>query len=248
MLCALALYAASLAGFPEAPLADQVALGRKIARTEPRLSPNDLFRSQIPRASFRKVWGADRQPIGWWSNGYVKVAAEDAVWVSPALVSRWLGFLAGREYWEDGELESRWKSIASAIGDRRLFVVQLTAYPKMPAYGMSEYERTTPEEIENVRFVYTSGDKSVRMEAERIAQLQSRRRDDLEDFPWWQRLAIGRALTGEFEGSSLEEPLPLGDYYRAWYAVWVTGAAEPAFEVRVLSHRKERVAKFKASS
>lgn len=245
MLCALALL---VAAFPEAPLADQVALGRKIANAEPRFSLNDLVRPQIPRATFGKVWGADRQAIGWWSNGYVKLPAEDAVWVSPALVSRWLGFLSAREYWEEGELESRWKTISQAIGDRRLFIVQLTAFPKMPSYGISDYERTTPEEIENVRFVYSSGVKSVRMEAERLAQWQSRDRRDLDNFSWWQRLEFGPALTGEFEKSSFDEPLPLGDYYRAWYAVWVSGAEEPAFEVRVLSRRKERVAKFKASS
>jgi hypothetical protein len=40
----------------------------------------------------------------------------------------------------------------------------------------------------------------------------------------------------------------LGDYHRAWYVVWATGADEDKFEVRVLSRRKERVAAFKASN
>lgn len=244
MLCALALLAAT---FPDAPLADQVALGRALATKEPRLQLADLFRSPEPRTSVSRIWGADRQTVGDWSNGYVKVPVEHVVWVSPALVSRWLGFLSAREHWEDGVVGARWNGVAGALGDRRLFVVQLTAFPKMPTYGISDYERTTPEEIENVRFVYTAGDKTLRMQAERIAQWQSRDRRELEDFPWWHHVSFGEFLTGEFEQMRTEPPLPLGDYYRAWYMVSVSGVDDDAFEVRALSRRKERVAKFSAS-
>ncbi len=241
MLCAIALF---VAAFPEAPLADQVALGRSMATKEPRLKLADLFRSPEPRSSVSRIWGEDRQTIGLWSNGYVKVPVEHVVWLSPSLVSRWLGFLSAREYWADGELQSRWTPIAKEVGDRRLFIVQLTAFPKKPTYEIGDSERTTPEEIENVRFVYTSGAKSERMEAVRIARWQSRDRFELDGFPWWQHIELGRYLTGEFEKSVVEPPLPLGDYYRAWYAVWVTGASDATFEVRALSRRKERVAKF----
>ena len=242
MLCALALL---VVAFPEAPLADQVAIGRALATKEPRLKFDDLFRSPEPRSSIDRIWGSDRVTVGLWSNGYVKVPTEHVVWVSPALVSRWLGFLSAREYWEEGELASRWAAVSREVGDRRLFVVQLTAFPKMPTYGIGDYERTTTEEIENVRFVYTAGERTERMEAVRIAQWQSRDRRDLEQFPWWQFLEVGRVLTGEFERPAIEEPLPLGDYHRAWYLVWVTDAEEPRFEVRVLSRRKERVAEFR---
>jgi hypothetical protein len=243
MLCALALLVAT---FPDAPLADQVALGRSLATKEPLLRLSDLFRSPEPRSSISRIWGEDRQTIGLWSNGYVKVPVEHVVWISPSLVSRWLGFLSAREYWQEEELQTRWTSVAKVVGERRFFIVQLSAYPKIPTYEIGDYERTTPEEIENVRFVYTSGGGSQRMEAVRIAQWQSRRRVDLEDFPWWQHTELGSALTGEFELASDEAPLPIGDYYRAWYAVWVTGAKDEAFEVRALSRRKERVAKFGA--
>lgn len=244
MLCALALLAVA---FPDSPLVDQVALGRALAAKEPRLQLADLFRAPEPRTSISRIWGKDRQVIGDWSNGYVKVPVEHVVWVSPSLVSRWLGFLSEREHWEDGDLGARWNGIAALIGQKRMFVVQLTAFPKMPTYGVSDYERTSPEEIENVRFVYTSGEKVVRMQAERIAQRQSRDRRALEDFPWWHQVSFGEFLTGEFEQTHAEPPLPLGDYHRAWYLVSVEGFEDAKFEVRVLSRRKERVARFSAS-
>ena len=244
MLCAFALL---VAGFPNAPLADQVALGRELARKEPRLEIRDLFRSPEPRSSLSRIWGPERQVIGLWSNGYQKTPVEHVLWISPALVSRWMGFLDSREYWEDEELASRWASTAKLLGGRKTFIVQLTAFPKMPTYGVGDYERTSPEEIENVRFVYTSGERSEPMQAQQLALWESRDRSDLENFPWWQYLPLGRFLTGEFEQPVIDEPLPLGDYYRAWYVVSVPENEDTSFEVRVLSRRKERVAEFKAS-
>jgi hypothetical protein len=241
MLCALALLASA---FPGSPLADQVALGRSLALREPTLKLEDLFRSPEPRSALSAIWGDDLQAVGLWSNGYRKVAVEDVLWLSPGLVSRWLGFLSAREHWEDGVLDSRWARIAAEVGDRRMFLVKLSAFPKMPTYGIGDVERATTEEIENVRFVYTADGRTERMEAERIAQWQSRERSALEDFPWWQYVTFGRQLQGEFELPAREEPLPFGDYHRAWYLVWVTGVEDARFEVRVLSRRKERVAEF----
>ncbi len=242
----LATIALALVAFPQEPLADQVAVGRRIATAEPRLSLQDLFRPQPPRRSMDEIWGSDRQKVGSWSNGYLQVSTEYVVWVSPALVSRWLGFLGAREHWDDEELPLRWQTVRNALGERRAFVVQLSAFPKLPTYGVGDYERTSPEEIENVRFVYTSGAKTERMEAMRLAQWQSRERGDLEDFPWWQHVAFGTPLIGEFETVQFGEPLPLGDYHRAWYLVWAEGQ-DADFEVRILSKRKERVAKFRSS-
>ena len=245
MLAAFALCAAT--AFPESPLVDQVAMGRKIATAGRQISLADVFGAREPRSTFNGVWGNERQVIGWWANGYIQRPVEFAVWLSPALLSRWLGFLSAREYWDDGELTARWKSIAAQVKDRRYFVVQLTAFPKMPLYGVGDYELTSPEEIEDVRFVYTAGGKSQRMQAARLAAWQSREREDLEGFPWWQQIEFGDQLTGEFENGAREEPLCVGDYYRAWYLAWVEGADEDLFQVRVLSRRKERAAFFTAS-
>ena len=100
-------------------MADQVALGRSMATKQPLLKLADLFRSPEPRSSINRIWGEDRQTIGLWSNGYVKVPVEHVVWLSPSLVSRWLGFLSAREYWSDGELESRWTPHGFATASSR---------------------------------------------------------------------------------------------------------------------------------
>lgn len=54
---------------------------------------------------------------------------EQVIWLSPALVSRWLGYLWALEKWPDGELERRWGALRGALDGRLTFVVQLAKYP-----------------------------------------------------------------------------------------------------------------------
>ena len=241
----LATASAAGPGFPAEPIQAQVLVGAKLGRAAHRPSVSDVFRSPEPRPAFGKVWGSDRQAIGWWSNGYQKISVEHVTWLSPDLISRWLGFLQAREYWPEGELQERWNRIAEGIGGTRSFIVELSAFPKLPTYEIGDYRRTTPEEIDEVRFVYTAGGRAAPMSAARLAAWQSRRRSDLERFAWWQVLWFGGGLTGEFESAAPEPPLPLGDYYRSWYLVSIENPGrDDRFEVRVLSRRKERVAGF----
>ena len=241
----IALLAAySGASYPSEPIPSQIEAGRAIAHASPGLSMSELFRSPAPRASSSRIWGRDKTAIGWWSNGYEQKPVEFVVWLSPALVSRWLGLLAAREYWPESELKRRWQDVSDTIGDRRAFVIQLSAFPTLPTYEIGDYVRTESNETRNVRFVYTSGDHVQEMDAELLASWESRERSDLDKFAWWQALPFGRSLTGEFEDPIADAPLPLGDYYRSWYLVWADGTDDTKFEVRVLSKRKERVAKF----
>lgn len=230
--------------FPSEPVAKQVEAGASLAKRRPGASLNDLKTSPETRAAFSNIWGKDRKAVGFWSNGHEKVPVEHVIWISPDLISRWLGFLDQREYWEEGELQARWASITSALEGKKTFIVTLSAYPKMPFHGIGNYKRPDPAEIDKVRFVYTSGEKSKRMSAIRIADWQSRKREELDGMAWWHLTEFGRSLIGEFEEQDIAAPLPLGDYYRSWYLVTVEDVPDEKFELRVLSRRKERVASF----
>lgn len=231
--------------FPSEPVAKQVEAGAALAKRSPGASINDLRTSPETRAAFSNIWGKDRKAVGFWSNGHEKVPVEHVIWISPDLISRWLGYLDQREYWEEGELQSRWASIINALEGKKTFIVTLSAYPKMPFHGIGNYKRPNPEEIDKVRFVYTSGEKSMRMSAVRIADWQSRDRKELDGLAWWHLTEFGRSLIGEFEDPDFNPPLPLGDYYRSWYLVTVEEQLDEKFELRVLSRRKERVASFR---
>lgn len=55
---------------------------------------------------------------------------ERVVWLSPSLVSRWLGYLWALEKWPDGELERRWKDLQGSLDGRLTYVVELASYPR----------------------------------------------------------------------------------------------------------------------
>lgn len=242
------LLMAALAGrpqFPVEPIREHLVQGRLLGRSKPKISSRDLFHSPAPRTSFDSIWKSDMQNIGWWSNGYSKQPVEQVIWLSPELMSRWLGFLQAREYWSDDELLERWGAVRERLTGSYTFIVQLAAFPKLPTYGIGDYVRSTPEELLNVRFVMTSRATSLPLQARQLAFWQARKRDELKRFDWWRTFEFGWALTGEFDLPSEPPFLAVGDYYRAWYLVSIDTAPKfDRFEVRTLSRRKERVASF----
>ncbi len=245
MLGVVTFACAALSGqFPAEPIKVEFERGFALARREKKIALGDLFKTRNPRTPLSRVLQSDRQNIGWWSNGYEQKPTEHVVWLSPPLLSRWLGFLAAQEYWHQEETQERWSNIVGALGHRRAFVVQLSSFPKKPTYGIGDEVRSDQSEIDDVRFVYTTGGTTVEMNAIQLAHWQSRDRIDLDGFLWWHLLPLSGALIGEFDPPLSDTPLPLGDYHRSWTLVWVEFADDPRFEVRVLSRRKERVARF----
>lgn len=246
MLGALALACAwQIGSFPSDPIKTEFDRGFALARKQRGFELRDLLKTPNPRRSIQSVFKDDRKYVGWWSNGYEQVPVEEVVWLSPALMSRWIGFLAAQEYLSDEEITRRWGIVSDAMGSRRAFVVQLSSFPKQSTYGVGEAARNDPGDLDHVRFVYTSGAEVKEMKSFQIARWQARTRANIDEFHWWQWLPIAEAVRGEFDLYSGHEPLPLGDYHRTWSLVWVEDADDPVFEVRILSRRKERVAHFR---
>src|SRR5689334_4109662 len=69
----------------------------------------------------------DRQAIGYWFDGRVRKDVEEAIWVSPTMVSRWLGYLQAKERWPKLELLNRWAALRDQLDGSLTFVVRLTA-------------------------------------------------------------------------------------------------------------------------
>ena len=109
MAAALLLATGFTAGpaFPAEPIRSQVVVGAELAHAAPNLSLSDPVRSPEPRSGLGRIWKSDRKPVGWWSNGYEKKSVEHVTWLSPELISRWLGFLEAREFWRKDELQIR---------------------------------------------------------------------------------------------------------------------------------------------
>ncbi len=140
------LATAALAGafaFPGSPIDSEVRSGM------------DSFRRG---RGIERVYGRDRAVLGRWFDGRVKRDAEFAVWISPGLVSRWLGYLGAKEKWPSGELQRRWSELKRHLDGRLVFVVLLAAYPKIDPFEEPEPTGgSDASEIDGPRFLITSG-------------------------------------------------------------------------------------------
>lgn len=226
----------SALAFPAFPIKSEFQRGVDLARKE---------RAMI------MVGAEDRVSVAKWFDGTLSREVEFIEFVSPAMISRWLGFMDAKELWEDGEVQRRWTALRSRLDGRASFVVTLAAFPKASVQELTEEIPADPEQLENVRFVFTVGEKRIEAKGSRLAFWQARTRDELKDYRWWIDSPLDPLLTPLEQPDANEAPLPLGDYYQAWYWVDVPLTPEmhlPAgFDLHIVGARRERVAHFPRS-
>lgn len=129
--------------FPQAPIAKEVWAGVRI---------------YSQRKGLDRLYLDDRRVVGLWFDGKRKVEADHVLWLSPSLMSRWLGYLEAAEKWPHGELEARWSSLRASLGGRLTFVIRLCS---MPRVDFLEGEATcSPDfaESSHVRFLLTASE------------------------------------------------------------------------------------------
>jgi hypothetical protein len=220
--------------FPPGPLPAEVARGVEV---------------YVEGKGLERLYNEDRQVVGTWFDGTRKRDADHVLWISPALASRWLGYLEVKEKWPPGERESRWKKLKASLAGKLTFVVRLCAMPKvdlveqeLAGYGMER-------DALDVRFLWTSASSEWPVVRSREGLLgwsrprtepqRDRPADSLRAMPqscllrehrsrsssrifaedWWRRVPFGESLTPEFDRGSLVEDLPLGDFFAATYLV-----------------------------
>lgn len=219
--------------FPPDPIEREVEEGARLAREG---------------ASLDRLYQDDRRPVGYWFDGKWGQEVEFVTWISPRLVSRWLGYLERRELWEPDEIGRRWEELRRRLDGKMTFVVWLSAYPKRPMLELTPERPPVTTDLEGVKFFLTAGSAAQRARGELLARWQSRRRDKLGEFRWWLYVPFGELLTPVDRRLKDEPPFPLGDYHAAYYLV--EGFSMPEmfegqrFELRILSPRKERIAAF----
>lgn len=215
----------------------------------------------------------DRQVLGVWFDGRGKREVEDALWLSPSLVSRWLGYLEAKEKWFEGEMQLRWKSMRSLLDGRVSLIVHLSAYPKWVDQDYGLMGKADPAEVDTVRFLVTTGEGvpeegafasarraeaalvashalglQVEPLAARVLREQARTAGALKGTRWIDTAPFFPAMAPVFGRGQASGGLQLGGFHSAWYLLELPASESlrraRAFDVRVFSPRKERVAHF----
>ncbi len=196
-----------------------------------------------------RLYLEDRQVVGTWFDGSKKRDVDQVLWISPSLLSRWLGYLAAKEKWAEGELPARWAKLRASLGGKLTFLVRLGAMPKIDLMEQETVAPGSSRDALDVRFLWTStaapwphvaakegflgwsGPKrfpstALRIEglrteprACRIGERRARSAEGVLVEDWWRRVPFGEPLTPEFERGNLEEGLPLGEFFATTYLV-----------------------------
>ncbi len=237
--------------FPEGPLVFEMARGESLA-THHKGLPGTL--------------GGDRVVLGKWSTGFEKRAVEEAVLISPAFASRWLGYLNQSEHWSLDELTARWSDLARTQKRQVSFIVQISSFPRAdllqdgsglePGQGSLDLDRalvTYEKPISrglDLSDSLTTTHTDARVEA-RITPLANLSSDHWRKLmePWWVALAPSLAgMRPEFLKAPSRYDYCLGDYRTAFYLVEAPVSKEmecaPSLTLHLRNGDRERNARF----
>jgi hypothetical protein len=204
-----------------------------------------------------RCWMEDRQVIGNWFDGTRHHATEEAIWLSPALMARWNGYLAAKEKWSAEQISERWNAVNHILDGKISMVVRLSAYPKRKLFD-EDGEKPDLSAIDQIRFLITidgkelprresqdylvkanpffkrkiSSDwnvKGIAPNAYLLTELRGREKSDVEPFPWYQRSPIAEAMAPEFLAPEPKgfEGL-FGDFHCRWFWVEIPIESLPA--------------------
>lgn len=219
-----------------------------------------------------RIMMEDRQIIGRWFDGQLRRDMDDVTWLSPNLLSRWLGYLNAKEKWSETELAQRWETLKESFNGTLSFVVQTYALPKQGFFDLTDGAESKPRTALQVRFAVSwlseAGSGDNRHQETAVGQKKKEAPLLLQD-PFVSNLGIFRgydlgsidrwpwyALDQRFDPLAPEfgtrRPTEydgvVGDYVRAVYLVQAPVPEEgiPAknLELRVFAEGKEPIARF----
>lgn len=241
MIPALIALAGGSSALPVTPLPEEVALGERLGREGVRSrSLVSVLQKRRDRAHPDSVSAPEARPLGMWSDGVDRHPVERAVWMTPGLISRWLGWRRESEAWPPGEVEGRWEDARTRLDGRTAFVVFLAAYPRKGTLGLSDDGPSSDRDLSPVRFRLKVDGQETPVMITPLARWQGRTRQVVEARPWWLWTPLATALQGSFD-PQLDEGLPLGEYHRRLY--WIEASPiglGSKVELEVLGPRKVR--------
>lgn len=258
ILSLVVLLASSPFSFPAEPISAELSRGEKV---------------YYEKKGFERTYMEDRAVVGRWFDGKIKRDTDQIIWLSPRLVSRWLGYLNAKEKWAKAELNRRWSEMAALLDGKMTFVAELYALPKQPDFlDLTESAGSRSETALNVRFLVTYLTDKERDDSQHIESMVRKRNpqsplereeptiaplaafkgydlDSVQRWPWQSLDQAFAPLASEFSPS---KPTAydgvVGDHIRAIYVIQATPPEKPMpwnrIEVRVFAAGKEPVGKF----
>ena len=201
----------------------------------------------------------DRVAIGRWFDGTRRVDDEEAIWLSPAMVSRWLGWRQSREGWPDEELNRRWCLAKARLDGKMTFIVRLSSFPKIDLWEGPDAPAKHTEDLEDARGVITfGGEKNSARKHEQgrnalLAMVNDQNPQPVLSTEWESLPPMNDVLEGTYCTNGITTINPNLDFGYGGYtgAFWIEQFKLPkdlfgnaGFDLQVVTAHKKRVAHF----
>lgn len=212
------------------------------------------------RAKKSAEWaiGDAKQTVGKWFDGKKQQKLEFAIWLSPATVSRWLGWMRAREGWTDQETQSRWDEARALLGGKLNFVVRVCAFPRLDPVFENEDPAQHAEDLADVRGVVSYGGDTAHAPARagtsnmNLQSVDAHDADSVLRVLWESQVPLDKIFKGTFDEpetpNSLLNP-DIGGYHGS---LWFMQCDLPAglqkqtgFQLRIVTAHKVRDAWFR---
>ncbi len=245
--------------FPTQPIPAELARGERV---------------YYQKSGIERTFQEDRAVVGKWFDGKIKRDTDHIIWLSPRLISRWLGYLNAKEKWPKSELERRWAEMRQWLDGKMTFVAELYALPKEHDFlDLTEGASSKPETALNVRFLVTYVTDQERDDSQHVESIAKKKNPQsplereeprisplavfkgydlgsIQRWPWFSLDNAFAPIAGEF---AKQKPTAydgvVGNYIRAIYVIQATPPEKPMpwnrFEVRVFAPGKEPVGQFR---
>lgn len=194
---------------------------------------------------WQTIMAKDRSFISYRNEApFVLKGSEEVIWLSPSLVSRWMGYRMAREGWTPEELNQNWNQARQFCGNGATFLVKLVAVPKANFFSDDQAASNPAGTILSRASLYFSGNYHGLLGSS-IAKIQSRDRSAV-DLPWFGASSL-KSLFAPLGWEPSDPGIEVGDHYCNWYLLKSPTPLPEAikgFEVSIVAGSKSRRAKF----
>ncbi|MBS1700972.1 MAG: hypothetical protein JST12_04870 [Armatimonadetes bacterium] len=224
-------FAAAISGFGTAPIPTEFAEGQKV---------------------FHRKKGIDRTTgdagvkIGEWFDGDRKQVVEEAIFLTPGLLSRWLGYQAASGT-ADEEIQNSWKACTDQLQDQSLAFIRLSRLGTVDPVDGNVEDTANIEALNTVRFDIRQDGKSwQKLDFKVVQDVQDRWPTDVLKDSWDQVMAKLMAWPSTPTNNELVSQIRWGRNRRISVLAEVPAiSANAKCELRITESDRTRTIKFR---
>lgn len=177
-----------------------------------------------------RCWLDAGKEIGKWNTGRKVTSADDVLWLSPAAVSRSLGWEVQRERMSSEEASAAWSKFAEVGHDHLIFFVRLCSFPQSDPLELGVRRGQELELNEKIAIHFKFTDYSNSREPHLVEQtLGSASEIDLQKYssgeilerPLYWFSDYANLLPEKLPLDTSEDQIQLGDFYARYFMLLV---------------------------